>query len=111
MAFTKHLTCDVETTLRVIGGRWKVLVLGHLLGRPVRFNALHRLLRGISHRTLVRQLRELQRDGIIDRRVFPEIPPRVEYSLTRLGGTLRPVLQAMHRWGSAYARRTAHVET
>lgn len=101
----KAVSCPVETTLRVLGGRWKVLVLHYLLGSARRFNELHRLLRGISPRTLTKQLRELERDGIVRRRVFAEIPPRVEYSMTPLGRSLEPVLAAMGDWGEAFAHR------
>lgn len=98
----KHLSCPVERTLKVIEGRWKVLVLYYLVAGTKRFNELHRLLKNISHRTLTRQLRELERDGIVHRKVYPQIPPRVEYSLTRHGESLKPVLKAMHDWGQNY---------
>ena len=101
----KAIGCPVEATLRVIEGRWKVLVLHHLLEGTRRFNALHRLLSGVSPRTLAKQLRELERDGILRRKAYPEIPPRVEYSLTRLGKSLEPVLLSMHEWGDAYSHR------
>lgn len=101
----KTVSCSVETTLRVIAGRWKVLVLHYLLTATTRFNELHRKLGGISHRTLARQLRELERDGIVRRKVYAEIPPRVEYSLTALGKSLEPVLRAMHAWGEGFAHR------
>lgn len=101
----KSVSCPVETTLRVIEGRWKVLVLHHLLESVKRFNELQRRLSGVSARTLVKQLRELERDGILRRRVYPEIPPRVEYSLTPLGKSLEPVLLAMGEWGDAYSHR------
>lgn len=94
----KNITCHVETTLAVIGGRWKVLILQQLLGGTKRFNELHRILAGISHKTLTQQLREMESDGIVRRKVYPQIPPKVEYSLTSLGKTLRPVLTAMHNW-------------
>jgi len=101
----KTVSCPVEVTLRVIEGRWKVLVLHHLLEGTKRFNQLHRLLGGISSRTLAKQLREMERDGILRRKVFPEIPPRVEYTLTPLGKSIEPVLRAMHDWGEAFAHR------
>lgn len=101
----KAVGCPVEVTLKVIEGRWKVLVLHYLLEGTRRFNELHRLLVGVSPRTLAKQLRELEKDGIVRRKVFPEIPPRVEYSLTELGRTLRPVLGAMHDWGDAFSHR------
>jgi DNA-binding HxlR family transcriptional regulator len=98
----KEVACPVETTLRVIGGRWKVLVLHHLLDGTKRFSELTRALRGVSARTLSKQLRELEADGIVNRRVYPQIPPKVEYSLTAVGRKLKPALLAMHRWGKDY---------
>ena len=96
----KSTGCFVESTLAAIGGRWKVLVIFHLLKGTQRFGELTRLLGGISARTLTRQLRELEDAGVIDRVVYHEIPPKVEYSLTSLGRQLEPVLQAMHEWGA-----------
>jgi DNA-binding HxlR family transcriptional regulator len=101
----KAVGCPVEVTLEVIEGRWKVLILYHLLEGTKRFNNLHRLLVGVSPRTLAKQLRELERDGIVRRKVFPEIPPRVEYSLTDLGKSLKSVLYAMHDWGESFSHR------
>src|SRR5262245_45947978 len=95
----KSVGCMVETTLAVIGGRWKVLILQQLFDHVKRFNELRRALTGITHKTLTQQLRELEADGIIQRRVYAQIPPKVEYSLTPLGETLEPVLSAMHTWG------------
>jgi DNA-binding HxlR family transcriptional regulator len=95
----KTVGCPVETTLSVIGGQWKVMVLHFLMEQPMRFGELNRALRGISARTLTKQLRELERDGIIHREVHQQIPPKVEYSLTPIGTRLKPVLLAMHRWG------------
>ena len=100
----KTVSCPVETTLEIVGGRWKVLVLHHLLRGTIRFAELHRKLPGISHRTLTKQLRELESAGIIHREVYPVVPPKVEYSLTESGQSLEPVLMAMHRWGEAYER-------
>jgi len=94
-----RLTCAVETTLKVIGGRWKVLILRELLVGMQRFNQLHRSLPGITQKMLTQQLRELAEDGIIHRQVYAQVPPKVEYSLTPLGESLNPVLQAMHEWG------------
>ena len=92
-------SCPVETTLQVIGGRWKVLIIHFLLEDKKRFGELTRLLGGISARTLSKQLRELETDGVVDRKDFGEIPPKVEYSLTPLGKTLKPVLTSMEAWG------------
>jgi DNA-binding HxlR family transcriptional regulator len=98
----KIACCPVETTLAVIGGRWKVLILQQLLAGVKRFNELHRALQGITHKTLTQQLREMEADGIIDRKVYAQIPPKVEYSLTALGKTLKPVLSAMHNWAERH---------
>jgi DNA-binding HxlR family transcriptional regulator len=100
----KSVSCPVETTIGVIGGRWKVLVIHHLLKGTQRFGELTRLLGGVAPRTLTRQLRELEESGVIDREVYQQIPPRVEYSLTSLGRELLPVLQAMHAWGEKLDR-------
>jgi DNA-binding HxlR family transcriptional regulator len=86
----------------VIGGRWKVLVLHYLLAGTMRFGALHRKLEGISHRTLTKQLRELEADGVLRRHVYREVPPKVEYTLTALGKSLEPVLLAMDAWGQRF---------
>jgi len=102
----KTVGCPVETTIKVIGGRWKVLVIHHLLEGTRRFNELGRLLSDISHRTLTKQLRELEGDGVVHREVYPEVPPRVEYSLTDLGRSLEPVLAAMHAWGETHEKQT-----
>lgn len=107
---SKTVSCPVEVTLRVIAGRWKVLVLYYLFEETKRFNELHRLLGGISHRTLAKQLRELARDGIVHREAYPEVPPRVEYSLTALGRSLEPVLAAMNDWGEAFEHRLPEAE-
>lgn len=98
----KNVSCRVESTIQAIGGRWKVLVIHHLLEGTRRFGELTRLLKGVSARTLTRQLRELEESDIINRYVHQQIPPKVEYSLTPLGLTLKPVLFAMHDWGEAF---------
>lgn len=95
--------CPVRTTLEIIGGKWKVLILYHLDTETHRFNELQRLLTGITQRMLTLQLRELEADGIVHRKVYPQVPPKVEYSLTEFGRTLMPVIQAMHHWGKTYA--------
>ena len=98
----KKVSCLVETTLAVVGGRWKVLILQQLFDSVKRFNELHRALAGVTHKTLTQQLREMEADGVIARKVFPQIPPKVEYSLTPLGKTLKPVLAAMHKWAERH---------
>lgn len=97
-----RLSCSVEITLKVIGGRWKVLILRELFGGVRRFGELHRSLHGITQKMLTQQLRELEQDGIIDRHVYLQVPPKVEYSLTPLGETLKPILDSMHEWGLMY---------
>ncbi|MBF2064831.1 MAG: helix-turn-helix transcriptional regulator [Calothrix sp. C42_A2020_038] len=99
-----RLTCEVETTIKVIGGRWKVLILRELMADIKRFGELQRALRGITQKMLTQQLRELEDDGIVRRQVYPQIPPKVEYSLTPLGETLKPLLYAMHDWGLKYTQ-------
>ena len=99
----KDIACPVESILKVIAGKWKVLVLYYLLQGTKRFNELHRSLPGISHRTLIKQLRELEKDGILNRKVYAQIPPKVEYSLTVKGKSLEPVLNAMHIWSEKYS--------
>lgn len=89
----------MEVTLKRLGGRWKVLILRELFTGVKRFGQLQRALTGITQKVLTQQLRELEDDGLIQRRIYPEIPPKVEYSLTPHGQTLWPVLEAMHHWG------------
>src|SRR3954451_7919625 len=101
----KVVGCPVETAIEVIGGRWKVLILQELFAGTRRFSELHRALAGVSHRTLTQQLRELESHGILRRKVHRQIPPKVEYSLTPLGETLKPVLAAMHDWANNYSRQ------
>jgi DNA-binding HxlR family transcriptional regulator len=96
------LTCEVESTIKVIGGRWKVLIIRELITDIKRFGELQRALPGITQKMLTQQLRELEDDNIVRRQVYPQIPPKVEYSLTPLGETLKPLLYAMHEWGVKY---------
>ncbi|MBV6623575.1 MAG: helix-turn-helix transcriptional regulator [Rivularia sp. (in: Bacteria)] len=96
----KTVSCEVETTLQVIGGRWKVLIIRELLLGVKRFGELQRALPGVTQKMLTQQLREMEQDGIVHREVYPEIPPKVEYSLTSLGESLQPILNAMHEWGA-----------
>lgn len=94
--------CPVATTVSLIGSKWKLLILRNLLVRPWRFNELQRNLEGISQKVLTDSLRSMEADGIVTRTVFSEVPPRVEYALSELGETLKPVIQSMETWGQDY---------
>lgn len=94
--------CPVATTVALIGSKWKLLIIRNLLARPWRFNELKKDLAGISQKVLTDSLRSMEADGIITRTVYPEVPPRVEYSLTELGKSLKPILDSMRAWGEAY---------
>ncbi|MEO1106452.1 MAG: helix-turn-helix domain-containing protein [Pseudomonadota bacterium] len=91
--------CPVEAGLEQISGKWKGLVIYHLLGGTMRFSALSRALGTVTQRSLTKQLRELEADGIVHREVYPEVPPKVEYSLTPKGQALGPVIEALADWG------------
>lgn len=94
--------CPVATTVALIGSKWKLLIIRNLLQRPWRFNELKRDLTGISQKILTDSLRSMEEDGLITRTVYPEVPPRVEYALSDLGQTLKPILDSMVEWGNAY---------
>ena len=94
--------CDVATTVQIIGNKWKLLIMRNLFSGPWRFNELRKSLDGVSQKVLTDSLRQLESDGIILRTVYPEVPPRVEYSLTELGESMRPILSAMENWGRSY---------
>ena len=97
--------CPVATTVQLIGSKWKLLILRNLMARPWRFNELKKSIDGISQKVLTDALRALEADGIINRTVYAEVPLRVEYSLTELGETLRPVLKSMENWGIEYQKK------
>ncbi|HJB34624.1 MAG TPA: helix-turn-helix transcriptional regulator [Candidatus Blautia merdipullorum] len=99
--------CPVATTVQLIGSKWKLLILRNLLVRPWRFNELRRDLEGISQKVLTDSLRAMEEDGIITRTVYPKVPPRVEYALSPLGESMRPILNAMEKWGTNYKKRMA----
>ncbi|MDD5871895.1 MAG: helix-turn-helix domain-containing protein [Clostridia bacterium] len=94
--------CPVATTVALIGSKWKILIIRNLLVRPWRFNELKKDLEGISQEVLTDSLRSMEEDGLITRTVYPEVPPRVEYALSDLGRSLKPILDAMVEWGNAY---------
>ena len=102
--------CPVETTLTLISDKWKVLILRDLMTGTKRFGELKKSLSGISQKVLTSQLRQMEASGLIMRRVYAEVPPRVEYSLTELGASLQPVLLAMQDWGMAYKKRLLQAE-
>ena len=102
--------CDVEATLSVIGGRWKPVLICHLLEGPKRFGELNRLIPNATERMITLQLRELEADGVVSRAVFAEVPPRVEYDLTEFGKSLDPILVAMREWGSTFKARRLDME-
>ena len=95
-----NVNCPVAATLHLIGGKYKALLLWHLSGRVLRFNQLRQLVPEATPKMLTQQLRELEQDGLINRKVYPVVPPKVEYSLTPLGESLFPILEAMYSWGS-----------
>lgn len=97
--------CPVETTLTLIGDKWKVLILRDLLPGTKRFGELRRSVGGVSQKVLTAQLRAMEQSGLISRKVYAEVPPRVEYSLTALGQSLKPILDAMQNWGEEYQKK------
>jgi DNA-binding HxlR family transcriptional regulator len=100
--FMQHKRCPVSATIGVIGGKWKPIIL-YLISHDInRFGEMIHMIEGISKKMLTDQLRELEKDGIIDRNVFDEIPPRVEYTITERGLTLRPIILSMREWGLKY---------
>ena len=94
--------CPVATTVSLIGSKWKLLIMRNLLARPWRFNELQKSIDGISQKAMTEALRSMEADGIVIRKAYPEVPPRVEYSLTELGESMRPIIKAMENWGTAY---------
>lgn len=94
--------CPVEATLSLIGGKYKSLILWHLIGKKLRFNELNKLITSATPKMLTQQLRELENDGLINRIVYPVVPPKVEYSLTDFGKSIIPILESMCSWGTNY---------
>lgn len=94
--------CPVATTVQLIGSKWKILIMRNLLMRPWRFNELKNNLEGVSQKVLTDSLRGMEQDGIVIRTVYPEVPPHVEYSLSELGESMRPILNSMEAWGKSY---------
>ena len=94
--------CPVATTVSLIGSKWKLLIMRNLLVRPWRFNELKNSLEGISQKVLTDSLRSMEEDGLITRTVYPEVPPHVEYALSELGESMRPIIKSMEAWGTNY---------
>lgn len=104
----KKASCPLEIIFKVIGGRWKVLIWRELSSGVKRFNQLQRSLPGVTQKMLTQQLREMETDGIVHRQIYLQVPPKVEYSLTSLGESLQPVLEAMHNWSVKYSDALNH---
>lgn len=100
-------SCPVETTLMLIGDKWKVLILRDLLPGTKRFGELKKSIGNVSQKVLTAQLRDMESNGLVNRKVYPEVPPRVEYSLTELGRSLKPILDAMWDWGEEFKAHNA----
>ncbi|MEI2405710.1 winged helix-turn-helix transcriptional regulator [Niallia taxi] len=98
----EDFACPVGVTVDVVGGKWKGLILYHLISGPKRFNEIRRIMPKITQRMLTLQLRELEQDGIVNREIYQQIPPKVEYSLTEFGETLKPIIFLMRDWGETY---------
>ena len=100
-----NLGCPVEAALEIISGKWKGAILYHLLIEKMRFNELRRLMPDITQRMLTKQLRELETHQLVTRTIYPEVPPRVEYSITEYGQSLEPVIQHLHSWGTWHLKQ------
>lgn len=100
--------CPVQTTLDVIGGKWKPIILFYLQAETLRFNELNRKIgKHLTQKMLTQQLRQMEKDRLIERKVYPEVPPRVEYSITEYGKTLKPILKLMYEWGAKHSKESA----
>ena len=106
MATGRVYGCPVEVPIAVVGGRWKPILLWHLIRQPQRNGELRRLVPTISQKMLTQQLRELEADGLVTRRVYDQVPPKVVYSVTREGRRLEPIMQALCDWGTYWAKKT-----
>ena len=102
MKTDNKIICPVEKTLEIIGGSWKVRILSELFTGTKRFNELKKCVNGITQKMLTQQLRDLENQGMINRKVYAVVPPKVEYSLTDLGMSLKPILDAIHEWGKSH---------
>lgn len=102
----EDITCPVDAAMRMVGGKYKAVILWHLMQQTLRYSELHRRIPKATDKMLAQQLRELERDGLITRTVYPVVPPKTEYALTAFGKTLAPILDALCGWGEAYLLRT-----
>lgn len=102
--------CPVATTVQLIGSKWKLLILRNFLQRPWRFNKMRKTIEGISQKVLTDSLQSMEADGLITRTVYPEAPPRVEYALSDLGQSMRPIIKAMEEWGINYKQQLGAIE-
>ncbi len=102
----EEVSCSLDVTIAIVGGKWKTAILWHLKQRTMRFSGLQRKFPSTTRKMLTKQLRELESDGIVHRKIYPEIPPKVEYSLTDKGRTIIPVLDVMHAWGREFLQNS-----
>lgn len=108
-AYKCNFGCPVEAALEAISGKWKGVILYHLQDDTRRFNELRKLIPDVTQRMLTKQLRELEADNIIKRKIYPEIPPKVEYSMTDFGLTLQPVIKSLQKWGIKYIEELENI--
>ena len=96
--------CPLEVTMEIIGGKYKGVIIGHLIGKTLRYNELQKLISHATPKMLIQQLKELEADGIIERKLYPVVPPKTEYSLTKSGETLIPAIIELNKWGMNYLK-------
>jgi len=101
----ERIKCNIEVAMEAIDGKWKILILWYLRDEKKRFNELQKSIYGITQKMLIQKLRELEQDGIVHREVYPVVPPKVEYSLTSYGETLKPILKQLYFWGEEHNKR------
>jgi DNA-binding HxlR family transcriptional regulator len=106
----KHYYCPVEVALDVIGGKWKGVIIWYLLEGPLRFSELRQKITTVSEKVLIRELRALEKAGLVTRTVYPQAPPRVDYALSAFGQTLRPLLEQISAFGESYSGRFGQVQ-
>ncbi|MDH5377769.1 MAG: helix-turn-helix transcriptional regulator [Gammaproteobacteria bacterium] len=107
--YTCSFGCSVEAAIEAIGGKWKGVILFHLIDGEKRFNELKRLMPAVTQRMLTLQLRELEKDKIVERKVYAEVPPKVEYKLSPFGETLLPILKSLENWGNQYLNKLSKI--